>query len=217
VDKKDIIMKRIFFLTTLFSVICGSVFSQTDRKLNDSEKQIFEQKIIEQSNNIKTLQCAFVQERTSLLISEKAVSKGIMLYLSPSMLRWEYTEPTPSTLILNRNNAALLDKNGKNTGNEKVLKQLGGIIISMVNGSGITQNKQFSSEYYEIDKNQMLVVLTPTQKRLKDFYNKIYLNIDLKTMLATSITLDEKSGDKTVILLTKTELNLDIPQSKFTF
>jgi len=85
----------------------------------------------------------------------------------------------------------------------------------MINGNGIAQNKQFSSEFYEIDNSQILVVLTPVQKRLKDFYNKIELKIELKTMLADDITLDEKSGDKTVILLTNKILNSDIPQNKF--
>ena len=209
-------MKKTIFITILCSTICGNVFSQNDKKLSDEEKQVFEQKIIEQSKKIKTLQCAFVQEKTSTLMVEKAVAKGIMLYQSSSMLRWEYTEPTPSTLILNGNNAALLDKNGKKVGNEKMLKQLGEIIISMVNGNGIAQNKQFSSEVYELDNAQMLVVLTPIQKRLKDFYNKIEMRIDLKTMLANNITLNEKSGDMTVITLTNKVLNIEIPQDKFT-
>ena len=210
-------MKKIIYVTVLFSLVCGTVFSQESKKLSDDKKQDFEQKIIEQSKNIKTLQCAFVQEKTSKLVSEKAVAKGVMFYQPPGMLRWEYTEPTPSTLILNKNNAALLDRNGKKTGNEKMLKQLGGIIISMINGNGITQNKQFTSELYEIDNTQMLVVLTPVQKRLSDFYNDIKLKINTKTMLATSITLDEKSGDKTVISLINVILNSEIPQDKFLF
>jgi len=210
-------MKKIIYVMILFSLVCGTVFSQEGKKLSDDKKQDFEQKIIEQSKNIKTLQCAFVQEKTSKLVSEKAVAKGVMFFQSPAMLRWEYTEPTPSTLILNKNNAALLDRNGKKTGNEKMLKQLGGIIISMINGNGITQNKQFTSELYEIDNTQMLVVLTPVQKRLSDFYNDIKLKINTKTMLATSITLDEKSGDKTVISLINVILNSEIPQDKFLF
>ena len=138
-----------------------------------------------------------------------------MLYQSPSALRWEYSKPTPSTLIFNGNEAVLLDKNGQKIGNEKMLQQLCNLVISMINGSGIAQNKQFSSEYYEINNSQMLVILTPVQKRLKDFYNKIELRIDLKTMLADDITLYEKSGDKTVISLTNKVLNTEIPQSKF--
>ena len=208
-------MKRIIFTTILCSVFCGNIFSQSGRKLSDDEREVFKQKIIEQSKKIETLQCSFTQEKTSMLVSGKAVAKGIMFYQSPSMLRWEYTEPTPSALVLNGNNAVLLDKNGKKIGNEKMLKQLGGIIISMINGNGIAQNKQFSPEFYEINNAEMLVVLMPLQKRLKDFYDKIELKIELKTMLATSITLDEKSGDKTVISLTSTVLDSEIPQNKF--
>jgi len=210
-------MKKTIYGTILFLLVCGSVFSQEDKKLSDDQKQDFEQKIIEQSKNIKTLQCAFVQEKTSKLVSEKAVAKGVMFYQSSSMLRWEYTEPNPSTLILNKNNAVLLNKNGEKIGNEKMLKQLGGIIISMINGNGITQNKQFTSELYEIDNTQLLVVLTPVQKRLRDFYKDIKLKINLKTMLATSITLDEQSGDKMVISLINVQVNSEIPQEKFLF
>jgi len=210
-------MKKIIYLTILLSVICGNIFSQSGRKLDASEKLAFEQKVIEQSNDIKSLRCAFVQEKTSLLVSEKSVVKGEMFYQPPSMLRWEYTEPTPSVFILNGNNAAMLDKNGKKIGNERMLKQLGGIIISMINGDGITQNKQFLSELYELDANRMSVVLMPVQKRLKDFYNKIELKIDLKTMLATDIILDEKSGDKTEISFKNIVLNSEIPQNKFSF
>jgi len=210
-------MKKTIFITILLSAICGNIFSQTGRKLSESERQVFEKKMLEHSKKIKTLQCAFVQEKTSTLVTEKAVAKGILLYQAPSMLRWGYTEPTPSTLILNGNDAVLLNKEGKKMGNEKMLKQLGGIIISMINGNGIAQNKQFSAEFYETGSSQMLVVLTPIQKRLKDFYNKIELRIDLKTMFADSITLDEKSGDKTVISLINKVLNVEILKSNFSF
>jgi len=208
-------MRKIIFITILLSAIYGNIFSQTGRKLSENEKQVFEQKMVEHSQKIKTLQCAFVQEKTSSLVSEKAVTKGVMFYQSPSMLRWEYLGDIPSTLILNGNNAVLFGKNGEKLGNEKMLKQLGGIIISMINGNGIAQNKQFSAEFYEIDVAQMLVILTPIQKRLKDIYNTIELRIDTKTMLANSITLNEKVGDKMVISLTNKVLNSEIPKSKF--
>ena len=209
-------MKKTICIIILFSVICGNAFSQNGRKLNEAEKQVFEQKMIEQLQNIKTLQCTFVQEKTSSLVIEKAVAKGIMMYQSSSMLRWEYTEPMPSTLILNGNNAVLLNNDGNRLGNESMLRQLGGIIISMINGNSITQqNRQFSTEFYELDNAQILVVLTPVQRRLRDLYNKIELRIDPKTMLADNITLEEKMGDKMVILLTNKVLNSEISQSKF--
>ncbi|MDR0872800.1 MAG: outer membrane lipoprotein carrier protein LolA [Prevotellaceae bacterium] len=205
-------MKKIICITFLLSVFCGSVFSQ--KKLSESEKAAFEQKMMEQSKKIKTLQCDFVQEKTSALVAEKAVAKGILLYQSPSMLRWEYTAPTPSILILNGNNAALFNKDGNRVGNDKMIKQLGGLIISIINGDGIKNSKQFSTEVFETD-SQFRVVLTPVQKRLKEFYQSIELKIDKNTFLASEIVMNEKSGDKTVIYLNNKKLNEKIDINRF--
>lgn len=207
-------MKKIVF-TLLLLVACAYSFSQNGRQLSESEAQQFKQRLIEHSQAVQTLQCTFVQERTSTLVSGTAVTTGTMLYQSPSMLRWEYADPVPSTLILNGNNAVLLDQSGNRMGNERMLRQLGGLIISMINGSGIMQNRQFSTTFYELERGQIRVVLTPIQRRLQDMYEKIELKIDQRTMLANTITLYERGGDKTRISLANKILNAEIPQSKF--
>jgi outer membrane lipoprotein-sorting protein len=131
------------------------------------------------------------------------------------MLHWEYTAPAPSTLILNGNAAVLLDKEGKKVGNDKMIKQLGKLIISIINGEGIKNSKQFSTEIFEEEGRQMLVVLTPVQKRIKGYYSSIELQIDKSTLLASEIIMNEKSGDKMVIYLSNIVLNKEISQSKF--
>ena len=207
-------MKKIICITILFSIFCGNIFSQTGNKLNKNEKEAFEQKMINRLGEIETLQCDFVQEKISALVTEKAVSKGILLYQSPSMLRWEYTHPTPSTLILNGNNATLLNKDGKKIGNDKMVKQLGGLIIGLINGDGIKNSKVFSTEIFETD-NQFLVVFAPVQKRMQDFYKSIEMILDKNTLLSPAIIMNEKSGDKIVIYMNDKVLNKEISQSKF--
>ena len=212
--KADCLKIMVLLLISLISTI--EVVAQNGRRLHGNEEQSFKQKMIEYSQNIETLQAIFVQERTSDLIVETAISTGVLMFQSPSMLRWEYVEPLPSTLILNGSNAILLDRNNQRiTGNERMLAQLGGVIVSMINGSGIAQNRQFSSVVYELDNQKMLVVLTPTQRQLRNVYNRIELKIDQNTMLASQIILNERSGDRTVILLDNKILNSEIPTSKF--
>jgi len=208
-------MRKIICITILFSVFCGNIFSQIGRKLNATEKSAFEQKMIDRLKEIKTLQCDFVQEKTSALVTEKAVSNGILLYQSPSMLRWEYINPTPSTLILNANDAVLFNKDGKKTGNSTMIKHLGGLIISLINGDGIKDNKRFSTEIFETD-SQYYIVFTPVQKRLQEHFKSIELKIDKNTLLSPEMVMNEKSGDKTVIYMNNIILNKEIPQSKFT-
>ena len=207
-------MRKTIFITILFSVICGNIFSQTGRKLSESEKSVFEQKMIERLKEIETLQCDFKQEKTSSLVTVKAESNGILLYQNPSKLRWEYLNPTPSTLIVNANNAVLLDKDGNKTGNNKMTKQLGGLIISLMNGDGIKDSKKFSTEVFETD-NQLCIIFSPMQKQLKDYFKSIELKLDKNTLLSPEIVMNEKSGDKTVIYMNEKILNKEIPQSKF--
>jgi outer membrane lipoprotein-sorting protein len=207
-------MKKIILTTLLFSAVCINIFSQNGKKLTESEKAAFEQKMLEQAQQIKTLQCNFVQEKTSALVEGKAVAKGVLLYQSPSALRWEYTEPNISVLILNGQNVALLNHDGKNIGNASALKPLGNIIISMINGNGIKNNRQFSTEIFEND-NFFVIILAPIQKRLKEFYKDIELKIDKNSFLASEITMNEKSGDKMVIILNNKILNKEIDSKNF--
>ena len=85
----------------------------------------------------------------------------------------------------------------------------------MINGNSIVDNKLFTTEIFEIANNQILVVLTPQQRRLKDFYSTIKIKVDRNTLIATEISMDEKSGDNTVVSFTNIQLNKDIPTSKF--
>jgi outer membrane lipoprotein carrier protein len=201
-------------LIILLSIICGNAFSQDRKKLSESVKQVFEQTMMAEVLKIKTLQCDFVQEKTSTLVNEKSVATGFLLYQSPSMLRWEYTAPTPSILILNGKDAIFRDKNGKEQGNATILKQLGSIIISMINGESLRQNKIFSTDVFETDKNFM-VTLMPLQKRLRNYYNFIELTLDRNTFLASEIAMYEKSGDKTVIFLNNKKINIEFDVNKF--
>ena len=208
-------MKRLIFIIILFLAVCGSVFPQAAQNTGESERKDVEQIMIDQLKTIKTLQCTFVQEKTSTLVKDKAVSKGNLFYQFPNALRWEYTDPSISTFILNGNNAVLLGKNDEKLGNEKMIKQLGVIIISLINGSALTQDKQFKTAIYALENDLIKVVLTPVTKRLKDYFITIEMVIDVNTLLANEIILNEKSGDKTIIFLANKEVNKEISSSVF--
>ena len=179
------------------------------------QKQFLLEKIAESSKKIETLQCDFVQEKTSTLVTEKAVANGVLRYQSPLMLHWEYTTPAPSTLILSGNNAVLLNKDSEKVGDDKMIKQLGKLIISIINGDGIKNSKQFSTEIFELEGHQLLVILIPVQKRIKAFYTAIELKIDKNTFLASEIVMNEKSGDKITVFLSNKILNKEVSQSEF--
>ena len=118
-------MKRILVLTIYILLVIISLQAQGTRKFTESQKQAFEKQFIDKSRSISTLQSAFIQTKTSTMVSQSAVSKGNMYYRNPSMLIWEYTSPSKSSLIVDGRSTRLLDENGNIVGNKNVSKQLG--------------------------------------------------------------------------------------------
>lgn len=191
------------------------VSAQKPRKLTDTQRQKFEKEFIAKSREIASLQCGFTQTKTSVLVAGNAVSKGNMYYSSPSMLAWEYVAPIKSVLVVNGKQTRLLDNNGKSVGNSQAIKQLGGLIINMINGSNIADGKMFSSEIFDISSETVQIELYPVGKRLKSYYRQINIKIDTKRMVAIEIVMHENSGDCTTIVFDKIELNQKIDDTKF--
>jgi Outer membrane lipoprotein-sorting protein len=200
----------------MFNLLFFSSFAQELREFSNSEKTEIAKNLLSKSEQILSLQCNFVQEKTSSLVSEKSVSQGILQFKNPEFLRWEYTSPNVISLICNGKDVALINDKGEKR-DAKTFRQLGEFITSAINGKGLLDNKNFAVAYFEFDKQFILLRLTPINKRLKAFYEKIEMKIDSNTGLAHEITMCEVSGDKTVITLKNHKANIEILDSKFQF
>ena len=176
-----------------------------------------EKKIMLAAKKISSLQCKFEQEKSSVLLTEKAVSKGVLFYKAPSSLRWEYTEPNKYVSIFHKENVYLKDEKGVVANANKMLKQLGNLIISTINGKSLVENGNFQIDYFENEKNKstIWVKLTPIQKRLKEMYASIQIKMSTLDYLASEIIMEEKSGDKMKIVFSEKKLNEPISADMF--
>jgi outer membrane lipoprotein-sorting protein len=205
----------------LLCILCFSipVFSQPDpcTLITGTAKTTIEKQIVAASGKIVSLQCKFTQEKASVLLAEKAYSKGILLYKAPASLRWEYTEPTKYALILHAETVYLKNEQGIVSNSNKMFKQLAHLIITTINGNGLLENENFKSEVYqsEKDKTVLWIKLIPIPKRLKDVYSSIQIKIRTSDYLASEIILEEKSGDRTTITLIDKKMNSTIDEKRF--
>lgn len=185
--------------------------------LTGTAKADIEKKITIASQKISSLQCRFIQKRTSILFVGEAVSKGLLFYKTPNSLCWEYTEPVSSLFIFHHENMYLKDEKGVVSSPNRMFKQLGNFIVSAINGKGLVSNDNFKTDYYtnEKDKNTAWIKLTPVSKRVKEIYSFILIKISTIDYLASEIIMEETSGDKTTIILLDKKLNTNIPESRF--
>ena len=169
-----------------------------------SEQKII-QKMASSAEAIKTVKCSFTQKKQSKMLKGEQVSEGKMFCQQPDKLRWEYTSPRPSTLVLDGTKAQLLKGDGQGTRN-KFVGEMARLIMNSVAGKFLTDNKTFLVSAKEMP-TEYVATLTPQKKDMKRLYEKLILHYNIKQETVTEIELYEKNGDRTLIELHDISIN----------
>jgi outer membrane lipoprotein-sorting protein len=210
-------VRQILFLVLIGISSC--VLSQPPNYtlLTGTAKTNMAKKITMASQKVSSLQCRFIQKKTSTLLKEESVSKGLLFYKTPNSLRWEYTEPTAFVLVFHNETVSVKDEKGMVSNPNKMLKQLGNFIVSTINGDGLIENGSFKADYYanDKDKTHVWIRLTPVAKRLKEMYSSIQIKVSTTDYLASELIMEETTGDKTTITFVDKKINTDISSNQF--
>ena len=91
--------KSLLFL--LLALMTMGLWAQNTKPLADAERQKVEAELTQAAASMQTLNCRFVQEKTSSMLAEPQVAEGLMQYTAPDQLRWEYTSPYAFALVVN--------------------------------------------------------------------------------------------------------------------
>lgn len=172
--------------------------------------------IIEKAHKqLTTLSASFTQEKTSALLTDKVVQKGTLNYKSPNQLRWEYTSPKAMTVIFSNGKVLLKTGNGSTSSPNKMLNEMGTMLINTINGSFLKENPDFSTRYYKNKSGQVVTVLTPINKKIQKYYKNIVITLNGSTRLADKVVLNETNGDATTIIFTEKRTNITLSDSLF--
>jgi len=203
---------------SLFFISLNS-FAQTSnfRQMTESEKTVFIRNMQTASKSIQSLQCNFIQKKTSTLLKEPSISKGMMYFQSPNALRWEYTSPQAFAFIMKEGKSIVKNSNGitkLDAQSSKMIKSMTEMIMGMINGKGLVDSKDFTASYFT-DQKQIRIKLTPKNSKIKMVFTTINVYVDAKTYLANVIEMNEAGDDMTTITLLNIKKNVTISDDKF--
>lgn len=179
--------------------------------ITGDEKAEMAKKISTASTQLQSLTVDFTQEKTSKVFTDKVISKGTMVYKKTGQLRWSYTAPSVYSIIINSKGSFF--KNAGGVTKNKVVGELGGLILKTISGSGLVSSSDFSVEYYK--NRDIFVIMKPLNKRFKAMYSSIEVFLNPQSYLATKVQLNEVNGDVTVIKFSNHKKNITIPASEF--
>lgn len=203
----------------IFCLLSGVTFAQNSKEVTVTGEQFGQLiKAVEDAHvAIKTLSADFSQEKTSSLFTDKVIQKGRFFYKkSGQQLRWEYKSPKPMTLLFNDDQVTLLTDKGPISNPNKMLNELGKMIINTINGGNMTVNTNFKINYLKNSQDgSYTAVLTPVNKKIKANYSSIRVILNGKSYLAEKVILNESNGDVTTISFSNMKVNTSLPEGIF--
>ena len=175
-----------------------------------SAQTLSEQEIIRKMASVaqatKSIQANFTQTRYSKMLKEAQVSEGKMFCRQPDKLRWEYTSPRQSALVLDGTNARLTKDGNGNGGRNKFAGEMARLIMNSVAGKSLTDNTAFEVSA-EALPTEYVATLLPLRKEMKRMYAKLVLHFDIKQSTVNKVELHEKDASHIVIELHDIQTN----------
>lgn len=183
----------------------GSLLSVVLMSQGLSEQEII-RKMTSAAGQIKTVEANFTQTKHLKMLRKEQVSQGKMFCQQPDKLRWEYTSPRQSTLVLDGTSARLTKGEADNGSRNKFIGEMARLIMNSVAGKCLTDSKMFQVSAQEMPTGYVATLL-PLRKEMKRLYTKLVLHFDTRQSTVTQVELHEKNGDRTVIELHDIQIN----------
>ena len=209
---------RTSIIIIIFCLFSGMIYAQSGKEVAVTGTQLTQltQAISKAHQQVKTLSANFTQEKTSTLFTEKVVQKGVFCYQSPKQLRWEYKSPKALTLLFDDTKVTLLTDKGAINNPNKMLNEMGKMIINTINGTNMSDNDNFAISYLKNSQDgSYIAVLIPMNKKIKANYSSIKVILNGKDYLAEKVILNESNGDVTTIIFSNKKVNQPLPADSF--
>ncbi len=210
-------MRQKFYLILLFALFSTGVWAQSEKPLSESESQKVVAKLTEAAVAMQTLQCRFVQEKTSSMLAEPSIAKGIMHYAAPDRMRWEYTEPYTFALVVNGERIVKVTDGKAETMDAKsgrMYQGMVGLIMGSASGKKLFDTSVFDVVLYD-EEACWRAEMTPKRRDMKRMFSQLVFRFNKKTNGISCVEFKEASGDVTSIRFEDIKLNEAIGEDCF--
>lgn len=179
----------------------------------------FKARLETMSDQVKSIESDFVQEKNLSVLSNKIISKGHFMYKKDNNIRWEYLQPYRYLIIISNNKIFIKeDQNQKqyDIQSNKMFQEMNKFISGCIQGDILKNEKDFKTGYFE-DENSFFVTLMPTQEAMRKMLNEVQIWFNKGDLTVSRIKMVEAGGDYTKIDFINKKLNTEIPGDKFNF
>jgi len=164
---------------------------------------------------IRTIKADFIQEKHLSILSKPFVSKGVFYYQAPDSLRWEYTSPVRSILLMHKGKMRRYTETGNGLVEEAQMDPQGMQIIlqeiALWLGGRFSEDPTFAATLKEGHK----IVLAPKEKGFSQIIQHIDLSLSDTPGIIQSVAIYEGQDSFTKITFQNAAINQEIEEALF--
>lgn len=197
--------------------VAFSLMVSAQIQLSESQSNEVIASLTKAAASMQSMQCRFVQEKTSAMLAEPSVAEGTMHYAAPDRMRWEYTTPYAFALVVNGERIVKVT-DGKaevlegNAG--RMYQGMVGLIMGSASGKKLFDTTVFDIVLYD-DNGFWRADMTPKRRDMKRMFSQLVFRFDKKTNGISRVEFVEAGGGVTSIRFEEIRLNEKIGEEKF--
>ncbi len=165
--------------------------------------------------DISSIEASFTQTKQMEILSKPLVSKGKLYYQAPGSLRWEYSTPMWSVLLMHGSSISRYVKRGDAVVQDSAarLQSMRVVVqeIALWMQGDFDSNPAFRAEL----KAGRTILLTPKEKGMADIIAKIELKLSDRPGVIRTVTIYESEKSRTVLAFGNVKMNTKIPETVF--
>ena len=169
------------------------------------------------AQQMQSIEANFVQTRTLKILTRPITSRGVLLYRRPADLRWEYTSPVKSVLVMKGGNAGRYIRRGDRWVADSSAKlDAMKVVLGEINlwlGGNFSQSKTFKPELKP--GNPATVEMIPIEPTLRNIISKIVITLGKDPGTVDSIDIHEGAEGTTHIVFSNVKYNQPIADDRF--
>lgn len=169
----------------------------------------------ETAATVRAVKAEFVQEKHMQILARPLVSRGAFLFKAPDSLRWEYTAPVKSVLLMHNGQIRrFMNKDGRYVEDDAARLQSMQVVVQQItqwlNGR-FDENPAFSAALEPGPK----IIMTPKEKALARLIERIEIALSRQPGVLESVTIFESENSFTRLIFQNVTLNPRLDESAF--
>ena len=175
------------------------------------------EQIRRESANVRSVAAPFTQKKQMKILTKPLVSEGQFFFQTPDSLRWEYTAPVRSILLMHQGRVKrYLFTGGSWVEDSSTHLQSMGIVMQEISQwlhGRFDQNQSFTATL--INGSPARIILTPREKSLSRMIQRIELTLSQRPGVMKSIRIVENENTSTLLDFRDVQINQPLSASLF--